>query len=258
VTRALRICAWLSLGAVAIAGAPSLAQEHPDFTGVWTAYASGPGQTALSGGGVVVVKPLMLTPEGQTAASAFLALSRGAVYTPGLYCVGLGMPASMLASGPLPMEIIQRPEQITVIYEAFGETRRLFLGDRAAEIDPDDVSSERNGFSIARWEGDTLVVDTDHLVEQIDSAFPHSDQARIVERYSLAAEGETTVLTAELTMSDPVFLAEPLVFIKKWRHAPQERLLSFECAESQWLTAIELLQSGVQPPLPLGSGAPRR
>src|SRR5690606_702655 len=162
-------------------------------------------------------------------------------------------------SGPYPMEIIQRPEQITVIYEAHAEIRRIFVGERAEEIDPDDVFPERNGFSVARWEGDTLVVETDHLVEQVDSRYPHSDQATIVERYTLSTEdmgeGEPPkdVLTAEMTMTDPVFLSEPYVTTKKWQRVPQGRLLNYECAEPQWLDAIEMLEAGGSPPLPLGA-----
>ena len=86
----------------------------------------------------------------------------------------------MLGSGGYPMEILQRPEQINITYEAHGEMRRVYFGDRVA--DPKDVFPERNGYSIGRWEGDTLVIETDHLVEQVDQRYAHSAQARVVER----------------------------------------------------------------------------
>ena len=52
------------------------------------------------------------------------------------------------------MEIIQRPEQITVIYEAHNEVRRLYFG--AKVIAESDCVPDRNGYSVAH--GATLVV----------------------------------------------------------------------------------------------------
>jgi hypothetical protein len=253
--------AALCAAALACAGVtPALGQdERPDFTGVWRNYVPGPGQPGLEGGTSLAANVPQLTAEGQAKSDAFRALTDGTDYSPGAYCVGAGMPGSMLGSGPYPMEIIHRPEQITAIYEAHTEVRRIFVGDRAAEIDADDVFPERNGFSVARWEGDTLVVETDHLVEQLDSRYPHSDQASIVERYTLSTEGmgegepDKVVLTAELVMTDPVFLSEPYVTTKRWQQSPGARLMNYECAEPQWLDAIEMLEAGESPPLPLGA-----
>jgi hypothetical protein len=96
------------------------------------------------------------------------------------------MPGSMLGSGGYPMEILQRPEQINITYEAHNEVRRVYLGDRIVPMA--DRIPGRNGHSSAHWEGDTLVVETTHLVEQVDQRWPHSDQARIVERYRLTTD----------------------------------------------------------------------
>lgn len=256
-----RIGAAVAAAALSCAGlAASVAQDaqHPDFTGVWTTYRA-PGEGAFGGGTFFSPDLPTLTPTGQERVDAFQALTADTDYSAGAYCVWAGMPGSMLGSGPYPMEIIQRPEQITVIYEAHTEVRRIFVGDRADQIHPEDVFPERNGFSVGHWEGDTLVVTTDHLVEQVDSRYPHSDQATVVERYTLsteeAGEGEPlkTVLTAEMTMTDPVFLTEPYVTVKKWQQVPQGRLLNYECTEPQWLDAIEMLKAGESPPLPLGA-----
>ncbi len=50
---------------------------------------------------------------------------------PGAYCVTYGMPSMMLWVGAYPIEFIQRPEQLTIIFEIEGETRRVYFGDRA-------------------------------------------------------------------------------------------------------------------------------
>jgi hypothetical protein len=96
---------------------------------------------------------------------------------------GTGMPGSMLGSGGYPMEIVQRPEQIMIVYEAHNEVRRVYLGDRI--VPEGDRLPGRNGHSSGRWEGNTLVVETSHLVEQVDQRYAHSDKAKIVERYHL-------------------------------------------------------------------------
>ncbi len=131
----------------------------------------------------------------------------------------------MLGSGGYPMEIIQRPEQITIVYEAHSEIRRVYLGARnAAEA---DRVPGRNGYSSGRWEGDTLVVETDNLVDQLDQRTPHSDEATIVERYKLEpardAQGRR-VLTAEMTMTDPKFYTKPLTIRKSWAEVPNGRV----------------------------------
>jgi hypothetical protein len=66
------------------------------------------------------------------------------------------MPGLDDGSGGYPMEIIQRTDQITIIYEAHNEIRRVYFGNRV--IPEKDRLPERNGYSTGRWEGDTLVV----------------------------------------------------------------------------------------------------
>jgi hypothetical protein len=186
-----------------------------------------------------------LTPAAQAKFDRYREVTAGTNYTPGGYCVGGGMPASMLGSGGYPMEIIQRPEQITVIYEAHNEIRRIYFGERVPE--PEAVFPERNGRSVGRWEGDTLVVETDRLVEQIDTAYPHSEEARIVERYNLSTEADgRKVLTATMTLTDPEFLAEPFTTQKKWQAVPNGRLLTYECTEPDWLDIVDRLMSGAE------------
>jgi hypothetical protein len=130
------------------------AQQPPDFTGVWTTYTEpGQGRGGRGGGGVALPQ----TDEAKKKIAAYRALVTPTSETPGSYCLGTGMPGSMLGSGGYPMEILQRPEQIIIVYEAHSEIRRVYLGSR---IVPDaDRIPGRNGHSSARWEGDTLVVD---------------------------------------------------------------------------------------------------
>jgi hypothetical protein len=175
----------------------------------------------------------------------YQALVRPAGDTPGGYCLGTGMPGSMLGSGGYPMEIIQRADQITIVYEAHNEIRRVYFGDRILPVA--DRLPERNGYSTGRWEGDTLVVETAQLKEQVDQRFAHSDQARIVERYRLSEEGGGKVLTAEMTMTDPAFYTRPVSETKRWSLVPGGFLMTYECNEPIWQRHLEQLKKAAPP-----------
>jgi hypothetical protein len=208
-----------------------LAAERPDFTGVWT----NPGRSALGGttntGGPAA---LPMTPTAKQRVDAYQALVSKTGDSPGGKCLGTGMPGSMLGSGGYPMEIIQRAEQITVIYEAHDEIRRIYFGERNA-VQADRVPG-RNGYSSGHWEADTLVVETDNLVDQVDQRTPHSDAATVVERYHLDGKDELgrRILVADMTMTDPAFYTAPVVLQKKWAQVPNGRLLPYECNEEGW------------------------
>jgi hypothetical protein len=139
------------------------------------------------------------------------------------------------------MEIVQRPDQITIIYEAHNEIRRVYFGKRI--IPEADRLSERDGYSTGRWDGNTLVVETTKLNEQVDQRYAHSDKARIVERYTLSEENGQKVLTAEITMTDPVFYTAAVSETKKWSIVPNGFLMTYECNEPAWLDRLEELRA---------------
>jgi hypothetical protein len=140
------------------------------------------------------------------------------------------------------MEIHQRPEQIMIVYEAHSEIRRVYLGDRM--VPEGDRLPGRNGYSNGRWEGNTLVVETTNLIEQVDQRYAHSNKAKIVERYHLekGTKGET-VLVAEMSMTDPEFYTAPVTSVKKWAKVPNGHLLPYECAEENWIKRLEQLET---------------
>ena len=232
-----------ALGVLACLGLvqASAAEQQPDFTGVWTNYAE-PGQAA---GGRGAQPALPLTETAKKKVAEYRALVDPTGDTPGGHCLGTGMPGSMLGSGGYPMEIHQRPEQIIIVYEAHSEIRRVYLGDRI--VPEADRIPGRNGHSSGRWEGETLVVETTHLVEQVDQRYPHSDQARILERYRLTTGANgAKVLVAEMTMTDPVFYTRPATAEKKWALVPNGHLLPYECAEEGWHKHLEQLEKNKQ------------
>jgi hypothetical protein len=222
-------------------GATRASAQHPDFTGVWTTY-NEPGQGPAGRGGG---PPLPMNEQARQKVARYQELTKPTGDTPGGYCLGTGMPGSMIGSGGYPMEIHQRPEQIIIVYEAHNEIRRVYLGSRI--VPEADRLPGRNGHSTGRWEGTSLVVETTHLVEQVDQRYPHSANARILERYHLEKDkGGNDVLVAEMTMTDQDFYTAPVTAVKKWARVPNGHLLPYECAEELWLKRLDDLESAAK------------
>src|SRR5690606_10326415 len=117
----------LALGAAGAALAQDVTGGKPDFTGSWTTYRA----ANVAGAFTAPAGAPKLTPEAQRHADDYNSLIQGTNHAPGNSCVGGGMPSSMLGSGGYPMEIIQRPEQVFILYEAHNEIRRVYIGDEA-------------------------------------------------------------------------------------------------------------------------------
>jgi len=236
--------------AAAVLSAPCMAANaaaHPDFTGVWT-NAGAPG---IGGATRAAPAPLPFRPEAKARVDAFDALMKPTGDSTGGWCLGYGMPGSMLNSGGYPMEIIQRPDQLTILYEAHTEMRHVYLGKRNAE--QADRIPGRNGYSSAHWEGKTLVVETDNLVDQVDQRYAHSEDATVVERYHLEAAPDAQgrrILVADMVMTDPKFYTEPVKAQKKWAEIPNGRLLPYECAEEVWTHHLEEMAKKAGVPVP--------
>ena len=231
------------VGIAAFAPFPSAAQEEerPDFSGVWTVYIA-PGENPGFSFGPTEEPPF--TPEGKRRFDEYRKLvgitgEPLVGENPGAYCVPYGMPSMMEQAGFYPIEFIQRPEQLTIIYEVEGETRRVYFGDR--NIPKEDRLPSRQGYSSGEWDGETLVVTTTDMTDSVDQmTHPHSDQAEIVERFNMGegAQGEP-VISYEMTLTDPVYYTEPVHVSKKWTPLPNGRIMAYNCTEEPWLRLLE-------------------
>ena len=142
-------------------------------------------------------------------------------------CLPDGMPGMM--AGPFPMEVLQSRGQVTIIQESFTQVRRILL-DRQQKA-PDEVDPSFYGHSVGRWDGDTLVVDTIGIKEDVRyQNVPHSDQMRIRERIRLA---QPDVLWDEITVEDPVTLEKPWTFTFAYRRMPDYTLLEYICEDNR-------------------------
>lgn len=103
-----------------------------------------------------------------------------------------------------------------------------FLGDRMAEREIFMDGRARPsaharhtpaGFSVGRWEGDALVVETTHLqwFWEERSNIPSSDLRTLTERFERVGD----VLTQTMTTQDAVFLTEPVTRTRRFRLATE-------------------------------------
>ena len=205
---------------------------RPDFTGVWTwnlSEGENPVQTLRA-----QAADLPYTDAARPRIEEYQEMARLSLENPGSMCVQFGMPQAMLFSGGYPMEIIQRPEQITVIFEAYSEVRRIFM--QPHPYSANDEWPSLIGFSSGHWDGDTLVIRTSRLKEQLTGQFPHSADAVIVERYRLRMKADgTPVIVNDWTLTDPVFYTEPISRQREWKPLSDNRHLhEYACMEDQW------------------------
>lgn len=212
----------------------------PDLTGLWTLQADGKAGASLNGVGDFQ-KTAPFTPVARRKLSEYQALVDPTGDSPGAHCVPGGMPIAVFLSGGYPVEFVQRPEQLTIIYETHNEVRRVFLDGR--KVDPKDILPSRGGISFGRWEGNTLVVETTGLVESIDQPTPHSENARIVERYTPHTDGGVRRLHVEVTIDDPQFYTQRVTLNREYTHLKEGRMLDYNCTEPDWEEHLEALRA---------------
>ncbi len=144
-------------------------------------------------------------------------------------CLPPGMPAMMSAA--YGMEIMQDEQKITFFSEHQDALRRVYLDGRkpTPEVLADPTYA---GYSMGRWEGDTLVIDTVALTTKsyIDGSSPHSDKMTVQERMRLVEPG---LIENQITVTDPEALTEPWRVTRRYRKAsyPNDELREFACAE---------------------------
>ncbi len=119
-------------------------------------------------------------------------------------CLPPGTPR--IFTHPFPMQIIQAPGEVIMLFEYDSVRRQIFTDGR-----PHDTSLGPSwmGDSIGRWEKDTLVVDTINFKDQgwVDRAgHPHSDALHVVERIRRIHHDH---LLDDITIEDPKAYTRP-------------------------------------------------
>jgi hypothetical protein len=143
-------------------------------------------------------------------------------------CLPIGIPAAGLVSEL--NEIVQWPKMIAIRYESDGTHRRICTDGRG--LHKEIEQPPWLGYSLARWEGDTLVVDTGGFNDKSWLGLmghPHSDALRITERYRRRDFGHMHV---ETTFVDARMYTKPTIKFTEELEADSDILETF-CNENE-------------------------
>ena len=205
------------------APAPRGTDGHPDLSGPWT--------------GRVIVIPVAA--DALTAESKALIQEREENYfkdRPAFQCQ---------PSGPETVagwrRIIQTPSLIAIAYETLTY-RLIFMDGRKLEADPERTWM---GYSVGRWEGDTLVVDSFGFNDRtwLDArGLPHTDALRTTERYLRRTFGQ---LQVELTVTDPGAFAKSWTATYDLQFQPDSEMVEGVCEDkTHWIGRLSEAERG--------------
>jgi hypothetical protein len=183
--------------------APAVAAQaqaaHPDLTGTWTVAGYSASLKPVDG------KAPPLKPEAKAVYDQHLAAAAKGdrSFDETTLCLPEGLPRLMV--GKEPFEIMQRDKAVYFV----AQNRlpwRAYFGEQL----PTDEDPLYLGFSVAKWDGSALVVDSAGFRDGTlldDAGLPHSDALRLTSRYRLGADGKT--MTVTFTIDDPKTYTRP-------------------------------------------------
>ena len=143
-------------------------------------------------------------------------------------CKPHGFPRLLFAAYPI--EVLQEPTQVTFIHEIHHMPRMVYLDMTLPKLD--DMDPNWMGESAGRWDGDTLVVETQGFndLTTLDSAgLPHSTQMRVSERIRKL---DADTLEDLITVIDPKTYTRPWSTRVTFQRQPGLRLKEYVCTES--------------------------
>jgi hypothetical protein len=152
---------------------------------------------------------------------------------PGLLrCEPWGLARQMFAPHQIEIRRVGS-DRIELHYGEWDARRTVYVDGRTR---PANQPPTRLGYSVGRWEGNTLVVDTSGVAKNRTGwNAEHSDQLHVVERFTRSAKDNTLRLTA--TLEDSWSLKEPLVFKKIWAWSPKSEIAPYDACQP--VTAVK-------------------
>jgi hypothetical protein len=200
------------------APAPRTADGKPDLSGLWTRMSrTNSGYKPLDPASAEAVVRKRNENFGKESGQAS--------------CLPLG-PGYLFANGPdqnfAMTKMIQTPGLIVVLSPDLTY-RQIFMDGRALEA---DANPSWMGYSVGRWDGDTLVVESAGFNDRtwLLGAYPHTEGLRAVERYRRSDFGH---LSIEVELRDPKMYAAPWTARIEAELAADTELLEYVCNENQ-------------------------
>jgi hypothetical protein len=131
---------------------------------------------------------------------------------------------------PQPRKIIQTPTLIVILYEGNAGVRQIFTDGRS--LPDNDPQPWWFGYSVGKWDGDTLVVETSSFRDEgwLDiRGSPQTDAAKMTERFRRLNYG---TLQIDVTIDDPKAYTRPFSVRVNHRIVLDGELIEFVCNEN--------------------------
>jgi hypothetical protein len=149
-------------------------------------------------------------------------------------CVPMGFPRIYLY--PLPMQIIQAPGEVILLFEYDSFRHQIYTDGRAHDT---SLGPLWMGDSIGHWEGDTLVADTANFTDKtwLDRmGHPHSDALHVIERFRRIDHDH---LVDDITIEDPKAYTKPWTARLPYVLKPKWTLAEAFCEDENSFQGIE-------------------
>ena len=236
------------------APAPRTADGKPDLSGIWQNGRGGaptPGLPVPEARGAPAAPAVAAAPEAGPPAASFanvgvgfkdglplqpwaaeLVKKRTADFSkdnPDAHCLPMGF--MQFHTHPEPRKIIQTPGVTLIIYEANSGLRQIFTDGRP--LPGKDAQPWWYGYSIGKWEGDTLVVETTGFLDTDPQwldirGSPLTEAAKVTERFRRVNYG---TLEIEVTVDDPKAYTKPWTVKVTQRVMLDTELIEFICED---------------------------
>lgn len=195
------------------------AESRPSFSGVWASEAWSTDEWPLE------------PPFNAAGRAAQEEWAANRDDDPSYRCI---IPLGRIISAPLPFEVLQQEDRVTLLYEYDHQVRRVFLDGRSH---PDSYPTLM-GHSIGRFEGDTLVVETANLEPGLlrPQGMPYSGETRLTERLTLLDDGAR--MQVDIVIDDPTYYREPWG-VTKYYGRIDEDIKDYECFIREHLPPAE-------------------
>lgn len=225
-------------GKVNMTGPVSRVNGKPDLSGIWQVQAEPRAPGGLFGIGESpnskyfrsVLADFAPAEEPLTALGQemFRKNSAFAGAAQGLNCLPDGVPHADLL--PEPFKIVHSSGVILFLYEVETTFRQIFTDGRKLPADP---APWWNGYSVGKWEGDTLVVDTAGFNDRswLDArGHGHSEEMKVQERLHRRDFGH---LELTVTITDPLVFTKPITFSVVEELLPDTDVFEHYCVENE-------------------------
>lgn len=198
---------------------PRLPDGKPNLSGIWRSANDAYRRNLAADGIQVLFQP--------SAAALFKERQSGKGNSnPAERCLPRGVPAAMVVRD-YPWKIVQTQGVVLILFDESLHFRQIFTDGRGF---PEDPALTWLGYSIGKWDGDTLVAETTGFNEETwldEVGHPHSAAMRVIERFQRRSVGTMDV---EITIDDPKSYTKPWTAAVRFELLPDTDLAEHVCA----------------------------